>query len=95
MIIGILCTIPIVLYIAKTSFIENPLIWGVIYGIFGIFILLVAYKTIQPPSKKINEDTPFFGEALRKLYAFSMISGMSGFLLYASISAFQAYWFSH
>jgi len=95
MIIGILCTIPLILYIAETSSIEDPIFWGVIYGIFGIFIPLVVYKVIQLASEKINEDTPFLGKASIKLYVFFMVSGMGGFLLYASFSAFEAYWFSH
>ena len=94
LIIGASCTIPLTLFIAKMSLTDDPIIWGIACGILSVLIPPVGYKAIRPNLGRVYEEKPLFGELSIRIYFFSMICGVSSFLLYMSISSFESYWFT-
>ena len=94
LITGASCTIPLTIFIAKMSPTDDPIIWGIVCGILGILIPLVAHKAIRPDLGRVYQEKPLFGKVSLRIYFFFIVCGVGSFLLYMSISSFESYWFT-
>jgi len=93
--IGVSCAILLNSFVIKVIHINDPIFWGMAYGISGLLLPIITYKAIQPDFRRLYENKPLFERDSIKTHFFLVICGASAFLLYISISAFQAYWYTH
>ncbi len=72
-IIGVSCTMPLTLFIARMRPTDDPIIWSIACGVLGIIIPLVASKAIQPDLGRLFKDKPLFGKVSIRIYFFIMV----------------------